>query len=84
MAREIDVIEKQAQPALSQVSGEEEAAAAAEVSTIVRHYASMAFNLSAPVMGFASLYPSYALRTASMPGGEIRSELRRRIDCRPI
>jgi len=75
LAQEVDVIDEKTQAALSQIGREEKAAAADEVSPIVRHHASTA---QMKVMGFAEpaigpatsgrtrwLNPSYGLT----PGG---------------
>src|ERR1700676_2656174 len=56
--RRNDVIDEKTQAALSQIGREEKAAAADEVSPIVRHRASIA---RLKVMGFATLNPSYGL-----------------------
>ena len=56
LAQEVDVIDEKAQTALSQIGREEKAAAADEVSPIVRHPASIA---QLKPMGFATLNPCY-------------------------
>jgi hypothetical protein len=58
LPQEIDVIDETMQAALSQIGREEKAAAADEVSRIVRHRASIALSKR---MGFAALNPSYGL-----------------------
>jgi hypothetical protein len=68
----IDVIDEKTQAALSQIGGEEKAAAADEVSPIVRHRASVAqqkvMGFAEPVIGPATpgrtrwLNPSYGLK----------------------
>jgi hypothetical protein len=73
LPQEIDVLDVKTQAALSQIGREEKAAAADEVSPIVRRRASVAQQ---KVMGFATLNPSYGLRSTH-PTGFIRS-LRRR------
>jgi hypothetical protein len=56
--RRNDIIDEKTQAALSQIGRKEKAAAADEVSPIVRHRASVA---QLKVMGFATLNPSYGL-----------------------
>jgi hypothetical protein len=63
LAQEVDVIDAKMQAALSQIGREEKAAAADEVSPIVRHRASIA---RLKVMGFTSFNPSYALEDLSI------------------
>jgi hypothetical protein len=65
LAQRIDVIDEKTQAALSQIGREEKAAAADEVSPIVRHRASIA---QLKMMGFATLNPSYGLHK---PNGAI-------------
>ena len=70
LAQEVDVIDEKTQAALSQIGREEKAAAADEVSPIVRHRASVAqmkvMGFAEPVIGPATsgrtrwLNPSYA------------------------
>jgi hypothetical protein len=62
LAQEVDVIDEKTQAALSQIGREEKAAAADEVSPIVRHRASIAQQ---KVMGFAEpvIGPATAGRT---------------------
>jgi hypothetical protein len=55
---ELDGIDEKTQAALSQIGREEKAAAADEVSPIVRRRASMA---QPKAMGFTSFNPSYGL-----------------------
>jgi hypothetical protein len=71
LAQEVDVIDEKTQAALSQIGREEKAAAADEVSPIVRHRASIAqqkvMGFAEPVIGPATsgrtrwLNPSYGL-----------------------
>jgi hypothetical protein len=56
---ELDGIDEKTQAALGQIGPEEKAAAADEVSSIVRHRASMAQQRG---IGFATLNPSYGLK----------------------
>jgi hypothetical protein len=56
--RRNDVIDEKTQAALSQIGREEKAAAADEVSSIVRHRASVARQKA---MGFTSFNSSYGL-----------------------
>src|ERR1700675_4706869 len=65
LPQEIDVIDKKTQAALSQIGREEKATAADKVSPIVRHRASIAQQ---KVMGFATLNPSYGLRSTHPTG----------------
>ena len=60
LAQQIDVIDEKTQAALSQIGREEKAAAADKVSPIVRHRETIAQQ---KVMGFATLNPSYGLRS---------------------
>jgi hypothetical protein len=72
LSASIDVIDEKTQAALSQIGREEKAAAANEVSPIVRHGASIAqqkvMGFAEPVIGPATsgrtrwLNPSYGLR----------------------
>jgi hypothetical protein len=76
----IDVIGEKTQAALSQIGREEKAAAADEVSPIVRHRASIArqqgMGFAEPVIGPATsgrtrwLNPPYGLRGAAQAGGQ--------------
>jgi hypothetical protein len=79
LAQEVDVIDEKTQAALSQIGREEKAAAADEVSPIVRHRASIArlkvMGFAEPVIGPVTsglirwLNPSYGLKCCRRSDG---------------